>query len=417
MDEVALGWTQDGLNEYLVQQRVENENFLQDEMYPVLASRIEEDTMLVNDYALAILADPPTLPSNLEAQLIEDLQSRRMANYYFMRDIPQRNTNLWTAQDTREASDNAPWYQEWGLTLWKIGTPIVIGIACGGPVGAIVGVVIAAESVVEDWIQDSYQLNLDERMHALAYGSMLTAMDQEENIVSNALSGMAQVRQGQSAAPEVPQGEIVSIEHVSRGEDHIFWFSERQALSLVTIKNTGSYPAGYNIRTYYDRFSNWGMQFDVFWTDSVYDPVTGQTTGWVELAPGQSRTLEVVFKDKDQNDLDMRPQDGGDITYVLSATTLNGFYYADNDYSHFYPQQQLADGTVTESLGELPAISHPIATQVGKDRYGEEYVIRLNVTNPFPNPASVEVSQQVPTGLTILAAGGWLSMGRFSGGG
>ena len=204
------------------------------------------------------------------------------------------------------------------------------------------------------------------------------------------------------------QGETDSIVAMSRVENHIILFSERQAVSRVTIRNTGDYPAGYSIRTYYDRFSNWGTQFDVFWTDSIYDPETGQTVGWVDLAPGQSKTVEVVFKDKDQNDLDMRPGDGDDINFILSAVTLDGFDFAGAAGSYFNPQRELTTGMIREGVEDLPLISHPIATQLGKDKYGEEYVIRLNVSNPFPYPVSTELSQPVPTGLKILAANGGL---------
>lgn len=401
MDEVAKG----AVSEYLVNRRLDNSSFLQNELYPIFAQSADEDKTLVNDYAQAILANLPTYPGYLEDKLITNLVSLRMANYYLVRDVGQRNWNLWNAQDQREAQENAPWYQKWGLTLWKIATPILVGVACGGPVGAGVGVVITVETLIEDWIQDSNNLELDDRMHALAYGSMFTVLETKETLVGNSISGLAQVRSGIS--PEVPDGHIVFIDDISRGENKL-WFSERQAVSSITIENTGDCIASYNIRAYYDRLSRWQTQYDVFWIDSMRDPATGETIGWIELAPGETATIEIVFKDKDQNNLDMRPNDGDDISFVLAATILEGTYFVESAGHQFDPRRETIVGKLLSASEDLPILSHPIATQLGRDSFGTEYTIRLDVANPFPYPVTTKVRQKIPSGLTILSPNGGL---------
>jgi hypothetical protein len=391
------------VGEYLASRRLVNTHFLRDELYPIFSRSIDEDVTLIDEYALAILMDPPTFPQELEENVVADLNSRRMANYYFMMDIGQRNWNLWSAQDMREAQDNAPWYEKWGLILWKTATPVLVGVIWGGPVGAGVGVVICVESLVEDLIRDTNNLNLDERMHSFAYGSMGTALETKESLVGNSIGGLAQVRS--AIPPEVPKGRIISIDDVSRG-DRGLWFSERQAVSSITIQNTGDYTADYNIRAYYDRLSGWQTQFDRFWSDSMRDPATGETVGWVKLAPGETRMVEVVFKDKDQSDLDMRPNNGDAISFVLAAVTLNGFYFMESQRHEFNPQQQTISGDLFSTSEALPTLSHPIATQLGRNPSGTEYVIKLDVDNPLPYPISIKVRQSIPTNLTILSPNG-----------
>lgn len=402
MDEVAVT----AFRDYLANMRLTHSDFLEHYLYPTLTASVDESKLLVNDYAQAILINPPQPPPTLEQRLVTDLGNRRMANRYFVDDIYHRNFNLWTAQDAREDEENAPWYQGWALNLWKIATPILIGVACGGPVGAGVGVVIGIEQLVEDWIHDTNNLNMDENMHGLAYGSMHSALENTETIRDNSLAGLAQVRSGRS--PQTPKGEILAIDDISRGDPILFWFSERQAVSSITIRNNGNYIASYNIRAYYDRLSRWQTRYELFWLDTITDPGLGESMGWVELQPGQTKTVEVVFKDKDQNNLDMRPNNRDDIGFLLAAATLDGVFYADFESHTFVPREETMAGEPLSDELTLTAISHPIATQLGEDRYGTEYTVYYNLENPFPYPISARVTQVLPQYLTVLAPNGGL---------
>jgi hypothetical protein len=395
---------QQAVGSYLANLRLSNDSFLEQDLYPIFAASVTEDNRNLKDYADAILVDPPSVSQDLGARLLADLSRRRQANSYLVDDVLQRTATIWIARATREFEDNLPWYLVWGEVLWKAATPILIGLVCGGPWGAGVGVVISAASLIEDWVRDSHHLEVDEQMHALAYGSMFTSLETKEALVANALAGLAQVRSGRT--PEVPDGRIVSIDDISRGDQFLLFFSERQAVSSITIRNTGLYPADYNIRAYYDRLSNGETQFDVFWLDSMVDPSTGEVIGWVRLAPGQTKTIEVVFKNKDQNNLDMRPNDGDGIRFVLAANTPNGLYFMGTETHDFYPRQVTMAGEALTAEAQLPTLPHPLGAQVGRNPGGTEYTIELFVDNPLPHPISVRLEQGIPASLTILSPGG-----------
>jgi len=62
---------------------------------------------------------------------------------------------------------------------------------------------------------------------------------------------------------------------------------------------------------------------------------------------------------------------------------------------------QLLTASLTENQ-----ISHPIATQLGKDRFGSEYTVYINVDNPLPRPIHAKVQQTIPDDLTVVSPNG-----------
>jgi hypothetical protein len=407
MDNVIV----DQAGEYLAQQREDNDTFLHGTLYPIFLRSTTEDRQLVFDLANNILTQPPALPNDTLTRLASDLRSRVMANYYLVRDMDQRNRNIWNTQDRREEEVNAPWYDSLGIVLFKVAVPIVVGLACGGPVGAGVGVVISVESLVEDFLRDSTALSTDERMHELAYGSMFTSLETKETLVQNSLGGLAQVRQatvtGSGFAPAVvPKGLLMRVDQVKRCDYFVVCW-EKEALSRVTIKNTGTVKADYVLRAYYDRISAWGTQYDVFWLDSMRDPATGETVGWITLEPDHSKEVEVVYKSADDG-RDMRPNDGDDITLVLSAVTLDGFYHSDTRLDYFTPTEESISGQAVEAaeLAASTTLPYPLSTQVASGPGENDTTVMLQVQNPFPYPVTASVRQPLPEGLTVVSPGG-----------
>ena len=399
MDEIS----QEMLKDYLVNFRYEEENFLSNVLYPIFASGLTEDVGLINDYAAAIIAEPPTISDALATELKKDLTGRQLANLYFEYDFDQQYRNLWLAQDIREAAENAPWYEKWGLTIWKKATPIVIGLVVGGPIGAKVGLVIAVESLIEDWIRDTYHISVDEQMHGLAYGAVLNGFETKQNIVDNVYSGFAQIRR--ESWPTRPEGQMESISHWSIKDDWLGLF-EKQALSRITIRNTGSHPASFNIRAYYDRLSKWEMES--FWIDSMRDPMTGEFIGWIDLNPGEARTIDIVFKDKDLNGFDIRPKDDNIVKFVLGANIGEAFYFLQSQDEPFDPAPAIFSASSADEVGDEPIVSYPIWTFVEQDEVGVLHTVYREVENPFASPISVKLTQALPPDAGLIAVNGGL---------
>lgn len=407
MDDVIV----DQVGDYLAEQRKNNNTLLRGTLYPIFLRSTTEDRQLVYDLANSILGAPPALPGDTSTGLSADLRNRMMANYYLVRDMDQRNRNVWNTQDRREEEENAPWYEGLGTVLFKVAVPIVVGLAFGGPVGAGVGVVISVESLIEDFLRDNATLSTDERMHELAYGSMFSSMETKETLVQNSLGGLAQVREatvlgGVFQPPTLPSGLLQRVDQVSRCNYFIACW-EKEALSRVTIKNTGTVKADYVLRAYYDRISAWGMQYDVFWLDSMRDPATGETIGSVTLEPNQSKTVEVLYKTADDG-RDMRPNDGDDITLVLSAVTLDGFYHSATRLDYFTPTKETMNGEVVGAaeLAASATLPYPLSTQLASGPGQRDTTITLQVQNPFPYPVTASVRQPLPAGLTLVSPGG-----------
>ena len=248
-------------------------------------------------------------------------------------------------------------------------------------------------------------------MHELAYGSMFSSMETKETLVQNSLGGLAQVREatvtGSGFRPAVvPKGLLKRVDQVSRCSYFVTCW-ENEALSRVTIKNTGTVRADYVLRAYYDRISSWGMQYDVFWLDSMRDPTTGETIGWVTLEPNQEKTVEVLYKTA-ADGRDMRPNDGDDITLVLSAVTLDGFYYSDARLDYFTPTKEPLNGQMVEAaeLAASATLPYPLSTQVASGPGEQDSTITIQVQNPFAYPVTASLQQPLPQDLTLVSPGG-----------
>jgi hypothetical protein len=407
-----------GVGDNLARLRLDSSTFLRGTLYPIFLQSVTEDRQLVFDLANNVLSQPPSLPGNTSAALASSLTSRMQANSYLVRDMQQRNRTIWTTQDRREQEVNAPWYEGFSVALFKAALPLVVGFALGGPVGLSVGVIIGigevvvgTETLIEDFIRDNANLTTDERMHELAYGSMFTNMETKETVVQNSLSGLAEVREatvvGSGFQPGVvPKGLLMRVDQVSRCNYFVFCW-EKEALSRVTIKNTGTIKADYVLRAYYDRIGSWGSETDAFWLDSMRDPVSGETIGWVTLEPNQTKVVEVAYKNADTG-LDMRPNNGADITLVLASVTLNGFYYSDARLDYFTPTEEPLNGQMVEAaeLAASATLPYPLSTQVASGPGERDSTITIQVQNPFPYPVTASVQQPLPADLTLVSPGG-----------
>jgi hypothetical protein len=383
----------------------ENANVLYDRFYQdVLAPQIEDDQQLVIDYAEATKTDMPSYSSAEEEVILRDLAMRDSANHEYAFSTHQRNVPLFTAYDDRQNQD--PFFEILAKILLKAGLKLLVGIVFDGPGLIALSIGELAVDTYNNW-QD---VSEDGRMFDFALGSMGTIKETEEQVFCNSTVALKQIKQG--TAPRTAKGEIRSIQDIKRGTSFLGIFFEKEALASIEIANTGDHRARFSLRTYYFGVTSWGTQFFSYWIEGAKDTTTGDEEVWITLDPGETRVIEVYFKNREG--IDMRPPDGTSISYTLLANNDQGTYWADDEQNSFEPTKEILPSLAPSSESShlrLDAsageeIPYPISSRLITGGNTLNQIVSIQVINGFPFPIAATVYQPIPGNVAVVVPNG-----------
>jgi hypothetical protein len=385
----------DGFQEHFV-------NVLQ----PVV-NKVESD-IAANTTNLAANLPPFTLGQ--EQAYIHDLDGRHEANWWL---VPQavnyERSPLHEAYEQRTESHFLEHIAE--FLLWG-GAKIVAFAICDGPCS----LGVSAGKVLVDAIVNAEKLSEDGRMMNLGTDLMEMGFWEERRLWSNTLSGLDVI--SRSDLPDTPQGQIETIDFreniiiTDRGTGKMSVYAD------ITIVNTGTVTARFFPIAY-------GENGDLLKkADTLVDPAAPDTSlAPVELAPGASTTVRLIFFRRDWNsNLDDEPKLDTGVLINLFAQTNKGVYLVDDLYEESYHPEHESGGSMsndaqvsvqylsenkatraqTNDEPDGPEFDFPLAANVGTNEGSSTYNVWVLAHNPFPGPMAVVLSQTVPSGVEVL---------------
>lgn len=367
---------------------------------------VADSKALINDYAQATQSEMPVV--NDEEAYEADLVARMRANSYISGNSYTRNGTLFWAQDNRESNESV--FRQAILALLHQALRILVGVLTGGPGVLVVDTVWTGVELYAD----VKKLQEDVQMWNFAANSLIRSIEDESRITDNAIAGLVQLRLGRP--PQTAKGQIVALETISRRGFCWRVICEQEVVARITIRNTGPETARFRPEACFYGTRQFGMQFFSHCIKDIRLD-THETDEIVTLAPSQTETIELVFKN--ENGHDIRPPDGTRVNYYLYAENNTGIFLADTDSAPLEPTAELREGLFATTAPDASwraaaaeaVIPHPIYLAAIPGGDGVDQYFHLEAINGYGFPIQAMITQAIPDGLVVTIPGGGLIEG------
>ena len=252
-----------------------------------------------------------------------------------------------------------------------------------------------------DAYMNSKALDEYRQMAILANGAMLKTAPESATAAGNvAHTGLGNILATRS--PNHMQGDIVSVQHKNEGASIGTLWKPTESYSDVTIRNTGSEPAQYQIVANYLAQTT-RLKF-VPWATLWFDVESSAIT----VAPGGTGTLRVPYL---SGGIGYTPRADSSIEFFLVATNQNGAIVVDTLGGN--PWQPTSVAIVNSSalapsyieIANPQIIDAPLVSIAGAATGESQPKGVIWVNNPFTSSVLITVTQPTPLYMTQVDAG------------
>jgi len=365
----------------------------------VLARTASDNHAAIIVYTDQTLTDLPLFTEPEEAAYIIDLGARQAANYWLSTKDLRYQTNYLNAVREKREEDEANVFR--GIVIFVSESAIKV-VAFVYFDGAGLAFVNSAALAWHAYLNSS-AIAEDQRMRDLAIAIMHAGHRSQSIIYGNSVSALSLIRKG--APPPTPDGAMISIDlHRTKGT---LGFA-RDIYADILLENTGSTTAYFGPKAYYEKKSYQVLQM----IEGVTDLDTGDVVPVVELAPGETKTVRMYFKEDGEHDYGV-PRKGEPIRFNLYAYTPYGAWLV-----HGQPGVEYNPTTVTSKVQDVSIkgdvrrpqtiifpeddTPFPLLTRVGSTQGSITYTMAIYASNPYPKPLPVAISQPLPTEMNVL---------------
>jgi len=367
---------------------------------PILQAVIDQRENSVDELENDVLTNLSSLSPEEINLYREDIRYRDSANVFISSRYAQEALLPTTLASIKQA-DESDWKLKLGELIWKGSTELLClsAVSLGAPSQVVYGAKVAMEL-----LQKRDALSRDGQMLCSAVDIMNSGHQQINRVSRNTFQGLHNIKQG--TPPHVAKGNITSIENVVEGDLKIFGHSTglfaTDVYSRVTVRNTGTAEASYELSSYYGKsfytyklLPGIGRKYEL--------PVIGIAEA--EINPNEEETIIATYK---QDGKGPSPSENWPIYFTVIGESDTGIYAVDVASTKFGTKIITAGGEEIpeEELAELQIFSYPVRTEVRDLSGGSDHLLRIYVENPFDFPISANLSQQLPSGINITSTDG-----------
>ncbi|MGD1019599.1 MAG: Ig-like domain-containing protein [Verrucomicrobiia bacterium] len=353
----------------------------------------------LNDAYTGTESGIPSISPSTQQLYVTDLTLRSWVPSVLNTEVGQEQSLLsvmWSAKESEESD-------AWLLLFAKVGMDVGATIALDGP-GAVGAA--AASTAIDAWI-DVATVKDDGWGYQIGLGTMNGLVDAERTVVANELSGYSRILN--SLYPQTTVGQVVSVTDISAGGYILaLWWNELTSYSDVQVRNTSADPITYLV------IARYGGDAWLYGIENRYLPLVSQAAA-TGVPPSQTATVRVYYKNQYQSGLS--PKGGSDITFDVLATNEKGTFYVGSTLETWNPTRQessaaiasigtrMATRSATAAVTNAVTIDNPVFVSVSS-LSGGVYEARIFISNPFAGPIDVQLTQPLPSGITVLATDG-----------
>jgi len=280
---------------------------------------------------------------------------------------------------------------DWHMMAAKIF--LEIGLSSGKLAMSMMGVpwyLPWAISALSGTLERVDNLDTDTQMLIVSAETLFDGFTQSDIISRNTYQGIRNIKNG--AIPQIPDGEIISIENFGRGflRESVYYnkylsFLYIDTFSRIEVKNTGTVNARFELTSRYDKKFSTGLLTKYSLPVVVVDSK--------EIEPGQTEVFYIWYM-QDGEGIDPKNQD---IWFYLLAQTDDGIYGIDSANTRFGTTKiVLNDVNISEEELENAIMYHyPIRSEIERD------TLNIQIENPFDFSVQANLTQEIPSGLII----------------
>ncbi len=253
-----------------------------------------------------------------------------------------------------------------------------------------------------DGYLDYHNLTAAGRAYQQAPAILKGSAETAARIFLNDAKGLDRLARHLPANPAT--GSIGDVTHYSAGTGWGRLWREHESFTDVEMTNTGDETATFEVivqYAYYDRVFGLPWSWNTLVTEKA-----------IVLASGHSAPVRIYYKQEERGG---SPEKDSIIYINVLVTNDTGTFHVGSHVSTWQPQRMAASSIVTlgpdavaqalDVLEDAPVIENPIDSYVLSDPWNQGYEAHLWVANPFTKTITVNVTQTLPSDVTLLESG------------
>jgi hypothetical protein len=243
---------------------------------------------------------------------------------------------------------------------------------------------------------DSRKLDAAQRAYSTAPSILKGSAEAAVRIYSNATSGYERITR--RLPTRLVTGVIEDVRHYSQGSGWGPFWKEHVSYSEISIRNTSSEKATFEI------IAQYGYDSRLFGLPWAYIPLISSAATVVN--PGETKTVRVYYKQEEQGG---SPNKDSNLTIDVMASNDTGTFFIDRWAGTWNPQRVGLSGlavTADVLAEDAPTIENPIDVYVMSDPTNQIYQAQIWVANPLTTTITVCITQTLPSGMSVITTDG-----------
>ncbi|MEM3434276.1 MAG: invasin domain 3-containing protein, partial [Candidatus Methanomethyliaceae archaeon] len=243
---------------------------------------------------------------------------------------------------------------------------------------------------------DARKLDAAQRAYATVPSVLKGSAEAAARIYSNATAGYERITRRLPTRPVT--GAIEGVRHYSQGSGWGPFWKEHVSYSDITLKNTSSEKATFEIIVQY------GYDSRLFGLPWAYIPLISSAAAVVN--PGEAKTVRVYYKQEAQGG---SPSKDSNILIDVIASNDTGTFYIGRQLERWNPERTGLSGLAVPASAvaeDALTIENPIDVYVFGDPVNQIYQAQIWVANPLTRTITVNVTQTLPSGTGVVATDG-----------
>ncbi|MEI7771480.1 MAG: Ig-like domain-containing protein [Chloroflexales bacterium] len=340
-----------------------------------------------------ILSNLPTLSPEQERIYIEDIAKRTRAAITIGAAYDRQSQLLDSLRGAHETVGND------GLVgvFLRFAASSTAGAAFDGPGKLIVDGLIGSF----DTYINTRKLSESGRGVILAQGLIKGGPEAASRIYGNTVGGYERIQR--ELTPTPLNAHIVSIHNYTQGRGFGPIWLEENSYSDLEIANDSDTSATFEV------FADFGYTSKIFFGIFPYAFMPMSETEVMEIPAHSTGTVRIYYR---QGSRGGSPADdrGVQFSVLASMQSDNSLRLAASQGVIWQNLQRVhMDGSLASTLaGDQPqqTFENPVSSYVLVDTATQTYQVQLWMSNPFTATVTADISQQLPTGVTVIATDG-----------